>query len=245
MSEVYKRGIFMKFDSLEAVLLGDEAWASELTMDELAFVGGGYGSGYGSAVPVAEPAHVPTAYELAISLSIWSSMTPGERLQAQESLPQSYKVAAISNISSGPGYSSPAVFTNAGNSFINTPGPAAVYDGNTGITTYYDSAYNAVRAANWTGPNSACTFVVGLGGAVAGSKGGGWGAAAGYVGTTALTLIACGDDTGSHQVYPSSSSSSSSSSGSSSGSWTTNASTYSSANTGSSTASMGSGGYGH
>jgi hypothetical protein len=51
MSEVYKLGIFMKFDSLEAVLLGDEAWACELTMDELAFVGGGYGSGYGSAVP--------------------------------------------------------------------------------------------------------------------------------------------------------------------------------------------------
>jgi hypothetical protein len=39
----------MKFDSLEAVLLGDEAWACELTMDELAFVGGGYGSGYGAA----------------------------------------------------------------------------------------------------------------------------------------------------------------------------------------------------
>jgi hypothetical protein len=49
MSEVYKLGIFMKFDSLEAVLLGDEAWACELTMDELAFVGGGYGSGYGAA----------------------------------------------------------------------------------------------------------------------------------------------------------------------------------------------------
>jgi hypothetical protein len=30
-------------------LLGDEAWACELTMDELAFVGGGYGSGYGAA----------------------------------------------------------------------------------------------------------------------------------------------------------------------------------------------------
>jgi hypothetical protein len=49
MSEVYKRGIFMKFDSLEAVLLGDEAWACELTMDELSFVGGGYGYGGGSS----------------------------------------------------------------------------------------------------------------------------------------------------------------------------------------------------
>jgi hypothetical protein len=38
----------MKFDSLESVLLGEQAWATELTMDELAFVGGGYGGGYGS-----------------------------------------------------------------------------------------------------------------------------------------------------------------------------------------------------
>jgi hypothetical protein len=53
----------MKFDSLEAVLLGDEAWACELTMDELAFVGGGYGSGYGSAVPAA-PAGPQTTAEL-------------------------------------------------------------------------------------------------------------------------------------------------------------------------------------
>jgi hypothetical protein len=43
----------MKFDSLEAVLLGDEAWACELTMDELAFVGGGYGGGYAGPAPAA------------------------------------------------------------------------------------------------------------------------------------------------------------------------------------------------
>jgi hypothetical protein len=77
MSEVYKLGIFMKFDSLEAVLLGDEAWACELTMDELAFVGGGYGSGYGSAVPAA--VYIPqTPQELAIGYSIWCYDNPGK-----------------------------------------------------------------------------------------------------------------------------------------------------------------------
>jgi hypothetical protein len=39
----------MKFNSLEAVLLGDEVWASELTVEELEFVGGGYGGAYGGA----------------------------------------------------------------------------------------------------------------------------------------------------------------------------------------------------
>ena len=53
----------MKFDSLEAVLLGEEAWACELTMDELSFVGGGYGSGYGSAAPAPSTNPVADYYQ--------------------------------------------------------------------------------------------------------------------------------------------------------------------------------------
>jgi hypothetical protein len=68
----------MKFDSLEAVLLGDEAWACELTMDELAFVGGGYGSGYAGPAPA--EAYVPqTDGEWAA----WFASYSGERMQAQ------------------------------------------------------------------------------------------------------------------------------------------------------------------
>jgi hypothetical protein len=67
----------MKFDSLEAVLLGDEAWACELTMDELAFVGGGYGSGYGSAAPVAESTNPVADYYQAMGYREIPSSTGG------------------------------------------------------------------------------------------------------------------------------------------------------------------------
>jgi hypothetical protein len=80
MSEVYKLGIFMKFDSLEAVLLGDEAWACELTMDELSFVGGGYGSGYGSAVPA------PVSGQVTVGFSTY---TPYDGYSAYRELPNS------------------------------------------------------------------------------------------------------------------------------------------------------------